>query len=140
MEDFNYIVILKISKKNKILNLILGLFLLCVFVLSYINLKKESSIVYEIIIVFLIIFCLYFLINSFTKKVFITEDYIKEENLFYSKYILFNKVVGLTKYKNYGLIVKKRFNNIRISHEYNKEKRIIAISYILSKVGDVPIA
>ena len=140
MECFNYIVILKISKKNKILNFILGLFLLCFFVFSYINLKKESSIVYEIIIVFLITFCLYFLINSFIKKVVITEEYIKEMNLFYSKIILFDKVVSLTKYKNYGLIVKKRFSSIKISHEYDKEKRIVAVSYILSKVGNVPIA
>lgn len=133
MGNFKEIVVLQLSKKHIILNFILGLFLLFIFVLGYINLKKESSIVYKIIGVFLIIYILYFLINSFLKKVIITEEYIKEKNLFYSKSIFFDKIVGFTKYNNYGLIVKKRFNNIKISHEYDLEKRIITVDYILSK-------
>jgi len=138
VENFKQIVVLQLSKKHIILNFILGLFLLCFFVFGYINLEKESSIVYKIIGVFLIICIIYFLINSFIKKVIITEEYIKEKNLFYSKNIFFDKVVGLTKYDNYGLIVKKRFNNIKISHEYDLEKRVIAIDYILSKTS-VPV-
>lgn len=136
MKNFKQIVVLQISKKHKIINFILGLTLLCVFVLGYINLKKESSVIYKIIGVFLIIYLLYFLVNSFVKKVIITEEYIKEKNLFYNKSIFFDKVVGLTNYNNHGLIVKKQFNNIKISHEYDLEKRIVAIDYILSKTSN----
>ena len=53
VEHFEQIAVLQISKKHKIIDFILGLTLLCVFVLGYINLKKESSIVYKIIGVFL---------------------------------------------------------------------------------------
>lgn len=137
MKNFKQIVVLQISKKHKILNSILGLSLLCVFVLGYINLKKESSIVYKIIGFFFILYVLCFLVNSFVKKVVITEEYIKEQNLFYSKSIFFDKVVGLTNYNNHGLIVKKQFINIKISHEYDLEKRIIAIDYILSKTSEL---
>ncbi|MDN3672420.1 hypothetical protein QWY99_05035 [Flavobacterium branchiarum] len=135
MENFKQIVVLQFSQKHKIINFTLGLLLFCFFVFCYINLEKESSIVYKTIDIFLIIYTVYFLINSFVKKIIITEVCIKEKNLFYSKSIFFDKIVGLTKYNNYGLIVKKRFNNIKISHEYDFDKRVIAIDYVLSKTS-----
>jgi len=119
VKNFKQIVVLQISKKHKIINFTLGLSLLCVFVLGYISLKKESSVIYKIIGVFLIIYLLYFLVNSFVKKVIITEEYIKEQNLFYSKSIFFDKVVGLTNFNNHGLIVKKQFNNIKFRTNMN---------------------